>query len=267
MANTGVIFRRAMRDSRMAIVWWGIGVGLYAFAIAVIYPYVQEFEGLNQLLENPVMQALLGDSVADLTSPAGYLGNYFFLMLPLILAVYTVLYGLGVTLGEEERGTLDVLLSRPVPRWSLIVEKCAALVVSMLLIVAITLLGFVIGLALTPDLEIALGDLALAVLNMLPVTLFITALTVLLSTLLRSRMAVGGLVAAFLVASYFLNTLTALMDEPLSNLRFASIFHYYNGASMLSRGVDWGGFLILSAAAVGMIVLSLPFFQRRDLGL
>ena len=44
---------------------------------------------------------------------------------------------------------------------------------------------------LTPALTLNLGDLVLGVLNLLPVTLCITGLTVLLSTLLRSRGAVS----------------------------------------------------------------------------
>jgi ABC-2 type transport system permease protein len=265
MNNTGVIFKRALRDSRSAMLWWGVGLAIYAFCIAIIYPFVQGFEGLNTLLENPVMKVILGEDVADLASPGGFLGNYFFLMMPLILAVYNVLYGLGVTAAEEDRGTLDVLLSRPVPRWRLIAEKFAALVVAQFVIVAITLVGFLLGMLLTPSLTVGLGDLILGVLNLLPVTLCITGLTVLLSTLLRSRPAVGGIVAAVLVASYFLNTLSGLMEAPLDNLRFASIFHYYNGGAVLLRGVDWGGFLLLAGIAVGLVALAMPFFQRRDL--
>ena len=95
MKNTGVIFKRVLKDSRTVILGWGIGLAAYAIFTVIIYPFVQDFEELNQMLEIPVMQAILGDKAADLTSPGGFLGNYFFLMMPLIMAVFGVFYGLG----------------------------------------------------------------------------------------------------------------------------------------------------------------------------
>ena len=267
MNNAGVIFKRALRDSRNTILGWGIGLAVYAIYVAVLYPFMQYFQELGQLLYYPLMKAFLGDlDVAEFTSPGGVLGSYFFLFAPLLLAILAVVYGLGITAAEEDRGTLDVLLSLPVPRWRLIVEKFAALIVILALILVITLVGFLIGLAVTPSLTINVGDVLLAVLNILPVTLFMTTLTLLLATVLRSRGTVGGIVAAIVVASYFLDTLSALMEEPLSNMRYASIFHYYRGGTVLLEGVDWGGFLLLTVGTAVLLGLSLLAFQRRDLG-
>ncbi len=265
MNNTGLIFRRALRDSRGAIIGWGIGMAVFSFYVSIIFPFIQGFEEFNQLMENPIMQAFLG-SAASFVTPAGFLGVYFFTFAPLVLAVYGVMYGIGIVLAEEDQGTLDVLLSLPVPRWKLILERYVAFIVGVLLILAITLVGFFIGVILTPDLAIDLGAMLLGILNIFPVLLFITTLTLLLSTILRSRGTVGGIAAAVLVVSYFLNSLAEMMEAPLSNMRYGSIFYYYGGASVLVNGIEWGGFLLLTILTVFMFGLALFAFERRDLG-
>ena len=266
MNNVGVIFRRTLRDSRRSMLGWGIGLALLAFYVTVVYPQIEGLEELNQLLGNPVFQAIIPDlDEIDYTTPEGFLALEFFSWAPLILAVFGVMFGLGIVAGEEDRGTLDVLLSTPVPRWRVIVEKFAALIVVVLLIFAITSVGFLAALAVTPQLEIPLLQVAGGVVNMLPVTLLMAALALCFSTLLRSRGQAGGLTAAIIVASYFLNSLPAMASGDLEKLRYLSFYYYYDALTTLTDGIVWGNFLLLTAIAAVLLGLAIFFFERRDL--
>jgi ABC-2 type transport system permease protein len=266
MNNTGVIFKQALRDARRTIIGWGLGLATYVLFMVLIYPTMQNFQQLNDMLELPIFQAMVGTEFVDITSPSGYLGMYLFLYTPLLLAVFAILYGLGITAAEEDHGTLDVLLAAPIPRWQLIVEKFAAAIVIVLLILLSMLAAFVIGLLLTPALQVDWGTLILALVNALPITLLMVALTLLLSTIFRSRGLVGGILTVLIVASYFMWTLADLVTEPMTNMRYFSLFNYYNGATVLAEGVDWGGFALLSVVTAAVVGLSLLTFQRRDLG-
>lgn len=263
----GVVFRRVLTDSRKTILGWGLGMAVYALYVVVIFPTLQQFAGFGELLENPIMRAFLGDlDVAEFTSPGGVLGTYFFLFAPLIFAILAVIYGLGITSAEEDRGTLDLLLSTPLKRWQLILEKFAALVVVLAAILGIALLGFLLGMLLTPSITLDLGGLLLGVINIFPVVLLMAVLTLLLSTVLRSRGTAAGIVAAIVTASYFIFTLSDLMEPPASNMRYASMFTYYDGSAVILNGVNWGGFLLLTGLTVILLGVSLWTFQRRDIG-
>ncbi len=266
MNNMGVIFRRALRDSRRSILGWGLGLALLAFYVTVVYPQIEGLDELNQLLENPVFQAFIPDmEEIDYTTPGGFLALEFFSWAPLILAVFGVMFGLGIVAGEEDRGTLDVLLSTPVPRWRVIVEKFAALIVVVVLIFGLTFVGFLAALAVTPQLEIPLLLVAGGVVNMLPVTLLMAALALCLSTLLRSRGQAGGVTAAIIVASYFLNSLSAMAGGEMEKARYLSFYYYYDALATLTDGIVWGNFLLLTAVAAALLGLAVFFFQRRDL--
>jgi len=86
---------------------------------------------LSQLPES--LKAMFGPGIADYTSPAGYYSSELFsFMVPLLLLVFGIGFGANTIAGEEEKGTLGFLLTNPVPRWRVVADKFAVLVVSMI---------------------------------------------------------------------------------------------------------------------------------------
>src|SRR3712207_6870721 len=53
-------------------------------------------------------------------------------LVPLALAFFPILASAGAIAGAEERGTMDVLLSNPIPRWQLVAGSFAATGLSLL---------------------------------------------------------------------------------------------------------------------------------------
>ena len=94
------------------------------------YPSVRDDEALSDYAKDlpESVRALFAGGELDLTSPAGYLNSQIFaLMAPLILLIFTIGAGAGVVAGEEERGTLDLLLAHPVRRRDYVVQRFLAL--------------------------------------------------------------------------------------------------------------------------------------------
>jgi hypothetical protein len=60
MKSVGVIFRRAVYDSRWSIIGWGVGLGLYMLYVLLFYPSMKDMQSLNEMLEMPIFQALVG---------------------------------------------------------------------------------------------------------------------------------------------------------------------------------------------------------------
>jgi len=262
--NGWTIFRQTLRDNRRTALWIGLGGAILAFWVTAFYPMFKDFDEINQFLENPVIKALVGE-LGDYTTPQGFLGMEFFGWVPLFMAFYTVAVGLMITANDEEAGRLDVLLSTPTPRWRVIVQRGLAYGVVYLVILGFFLASFALIMALMPELDLPFARVAEGVLNILPMLALPTALTLLLSTLLRGRNAAAGVAGAIVIASYFANVLAALAPEALQGVQRLSMFYYYNAFETLSYGLNVGHFALLMGLALGLGALSLLTFQRRDL--
>jgi len=124
------VFLKSLRDQRRSLCWWLVGVAALSIFTVLFYPSIADDPAFDEMLERlpeALSRAMLGD-VKDLTSPEGYLNSQLFVfMIPLVLMVFTVGKGTGGIAGEEEKGTLELLLSYPISRWRLVVDKFLAM--------------------------------------------------------------------------------------------------------------------------------------------
>ena len=122
------LFRKTLRDQRWALLGWAIGLVLLALYLAYIYPFVNRAAEMMKVLESlpPVVKNLIGKN-QFMATPEGFFNlQPFSILLPLLFIVFAIARGSDATAGEEERGTLDLLLANPLPRRRLVVEKSLA---------------------------------------------------------------------------------------------------------------------------------------------
>jgi ABC-2 type transport system permease protein len=271
MNNTGVIFKRTLWDSRIGILAWGSGLGILALIEILMFPTIREaFSSIADLLANPLYKAFLGEAAdaASFTTPAGFIAMYMLAFVPLYMAVYAVILGLGVTAGEEERGTIDILLGTPIPRWQIIVEKFAALVVILGLILLMNGVIAAIGVLITPEMQgMTLMRLLEGTIAMLPVTLVMAAFALLCATVLPSRNLAASVTGAVIIASYFVTNLSTIAEAALGVVKQFSFYTYYSPLQIMQEGIVWSEFFILLVVSVVLVGLSVVAFQRRDLAM
>ncbi|MBN2471768.1 MAG: ABC transporter permease subunit [Anaerolineae bacterium] len=265
MVSRGVIFQRALRDARAGILGWGLMLGFFGFLVISLFPQIEGLlEAFGPLLDSPVIKPLVGN-IEEFASLEGFLGVKLFSMLPLILAVYVVLFALGIVAGEEERGTLDILLSTPASRPQVVLEKYAAMIVALVGMLALMLVGMMLGAATLPDFPLTAGQLLAALVNLLPITFLMASFTLLLSTVLRSRNTAGAIASGVIFGSYFLTTLAEMAGDAVEQIKYLSFYQYYNGGTIFIEGIHWPSFLGLLLGAVVFLAAGVFFFQRRDL--
>src|SRR5690606_14122576 len=101
--------------------------------IVLLYPSLEAQGTLSVLLSGLGMMGLMSDfaGLNMLSSFEGYLVIEGLLWAPIVLAVFTMPQALGVIAHEEQRGTLDILLSTPIPRWRFLTEKVLGVIASL----------------------------------------------------------------------------------------------------------------------------------------
>ncbi len=261
------VFLKTLRDLRRGFIWWSVGLAGMSALMVSVYPSVRGNAALNKLVQD-YPEALKGffglGGELDYTSAAGYLGmELFSLMVPLLLLIAAIAAGSGAVAGEEDRGTLDLLLSLPVSRTRLALEKFGALVTESVALGLVVWISLWIG-AVAVGMEITAAKLAAATADAVALAVAYGAIALLVGCATGRRGLAIGITAAAAVAAYLINSLAPLVGllDPVQKL---SPFYYYAAQNPLRAGLDPLHLLVLLAiAAVGAAGSALAV-RRRDL--
>ncbi len=259
-------FFKSLRDQARPLVMWVIGVGFYVALLMSIYPSIRgsanSLQGYIRSLPSAVRAAFLGPG-GDFSSPVGYVNVELLSWLaPVALIAFAVAVAARALAGEEEDGTLSLVLAHPVSRGRLVLQKYAAMVV------AVAVLGLAFWLALWSATAIAgtpvgAGELAQALLRLTLLGLAVGSVTYAVGGATGRRQTGIAAGAAVGVGMYLLNTLAG-MNATFRPLRFASLFHYSGGASPLGYGLGAGDLAILLGTSAILLLVTLVLFARRD---
>jgi ABC-2 type transport system permease protein len=260
------VFAKGLRDLRRGLLWWSVGLAGMVALMAAVYPSIRDNPALNRLVEDypEALKAFIafGGSV-DYVSGAGYLGiELFSFMLPLLFVIAAVAGGAGAIAGEEERGTLDLLLSQPVTRRGVATAKVSSAAAEVAILTIVLWLALWVGVALF-DMGVPATNLLAASLTAGALGLAFGAIAFLVGAATGRRALAIGLTAALAVAAYLINALAPLVSG-LGPLQKASPFYHYAAGDPLRQGFATGHVAILVAIAAVSIVAGIVLFERRD---
>ena len=262
------VLRRELVDHRRSLLGCTVGGVLLACLYIFFYPTIRTSgAGVEQLLKTlpkGFQAAFIGQGV-DYLSPAGYLGTELFsIIVPALLLVMGVLAGARALAGEEEGGTIDLLLSTPVRRSRLAVEKIAGALIP-LFVVAAALWALVALVGPSQGLSVDLGRLAMALLAVALMGTGFGMLAFLISSATGSVGLGAGIAAALAVAMYALSIIGALVPALTGFANAVSPFHWDGGSGVLANGVPGSGLLLLVLCPAVLLSLAVLAYQRRDL--
>jgi len=259
------MFAKTLRDQRRAFLWWGIGLfALAAYLIAFFPALEQSGQELQQFINQmpPALKALVGEE-SSFATPEGYLNTELFFTGPLLFLIYTIGVGTAAIAGEEEAGTLDILLVNPIPRWRVVIEKLLAMTVGTLFLALLFWLGLVAG-ALIADVRIGMAPMAALVFSMALLGIVYGCLALMLGAVTGNKGLAMAVPAVLGVVGYLVNTLAPMIGwmKPYQKL---SPFYYALASDPLRNGLRAGDLGVLIGLAAILLLAGLLGFARRDL--
>lgn len=265
------VFAETLRQTRRQMLYWGLGLGLIGFVVVVMVPDVEGLKEMARLLESLppiIMRAVgVGDDMAFFATPDGFVATGFFGKSLLLLAAYPVVMGLRVTVNEEDSGTMDVLLSLPVARWRVVLEKVAAYFVTLVVIAALLYIGLWAG-TVASGVTLNMGKVAQTVLNLLPSMMLILAFTLFVGAIVRRKRLAVGLATAFVIGSFMLDIIGSIARGTIAEqLRALSFFRYFDSTGVMQHGLVWEHVALLVVISIVLLGGALLAFERRDVGL
>ena len=262
----GSVLVKSLNDLRRGFTWWAVGLVGYVALIVSVYPTVRDNPDLNELVESypEALRAFISfGGQFDFTSAAGYLGSELFsFMIPALFLVASVGNGAGSIAGEEDRGTLDLLLSAPLSRTRIALEKLAAMCVEIVGLGLVLWLALWIG-ARVSSMEISAGNLAAAAAILVVLAIAYGAIAFMLGAATGRKGLAVGVTVALAVAAYLVNSLAALVDilEPFQKV---SPFYHYAASDPLHQGLHPWHTLFLLAVGAAAATVGVFLFGRRD---
>lgn len=264
----GSVFLETLRQTWKQMVYWGVGLAAMALLVILMLPLFDMQQMKDLLASFPaVILAMIGvgNELEIFATNEGFVAVGFFGKSLLIFAVYPVVMGMRITANEEDNGTMDMLLSLPVQRARVVIEKFLAYSVSIIGVVLLIYFGMHLG-VLLGGVELDVGRLAEVTFYLIPLMVFTMAATLLIGVVVRRRQVALGIITAYIILSYMLQTIGLAAEgtvaEPIGAISF---FTYYNTGDILTQGYIWphiAGFVVLTAA---LLLLSLHRYERRDI--
>jgi ABC-2 type transport system permease protein len=246
------------------LIWWVIGVVFIVLLTVVFFPSVQASPGFDEMMEQlpESVRPLIG--TIDITSPAGYLlSQLYVFFLPTVIFVYAIGRGSATIAGEEEAGTLDLLLAQPISRTMLYATKTLAVALGTgFLVLASWLPIQLIGPLF--NLNLPAWDLIAVTINLFLLSLLFAGIALAVAAALGRRMMGAAVAAALAFATFLLDGFGQSIDW-LQGFRPLAPWYWYDPTAALSAGEILPGAAVLASAAVVTAAIGLVAFRRRSL--
>jgi ABC-2 type transport system permease protein len=258
------LLRMTLRYQRRAFVAWAVGLVAVATIYAAFYPSIRDSSAQLRGYLEKLPQAIQDLFGGDFTTPAGYLRSETFSALgPILFLVFAIGGGARAIAGEEEGRTLDLLLSTPIRRSQVLLDKWLSVV--------LTTLGLATGLGLTIGLIGPLFGLRISIVDLAAACLLLFLLAVAFGTIALAvgcftgrRSLAAGVTGAVATSAYVINILAQVVGA-LSPLRPLSPFRWYLDPDPLLHGVGAANVVVLGAITVVAYGAAWCSLERRDL--
>ena len=261
------VLSQTLRQVRRTLGILAVGVGAFFYLVLLASSsFTKEAPNLPFFQSPPkAMTAFLGGS-ADFFHADGWLSAG--MTHPVILSLLTssaLLVAAGSVAAEVERGTIDLVLSRPVGRVPFLLAKALASILAVTAAEAGGLAGVLIARQTIGGVrELSIGSILRAFTGSWLLFVGVAMIGILVSARSSLRGRAIGITVGIVVAWFFMNFIALLIDG-ISGLRFASPFHYFRPIDLLAGKTFEGDLLILGAVPVVALLWAAIGFTRRDL--
>ncbi|WP_433663217.1 ABC transporter permease subunit [Nocardia sp. CA-128927] len=257
------MYTKSLRDQRRGLIGWSIGVVLIVLLESAIWPSFSDMSGMQDFLKNypEAMRKLF--NLDQFSTGTGFLNvELFTMMMPVLFLVFAIGRGARGIAGDEERGTLEVLLLNGVSPIRLALEQ-AAVVITSVAVLGLALFGSIVACSAIFGLGVPIAFAASGALSMtlLGMEFGLIAAAIGAATGKRALALAGASILA--VTAYVLYVASQLVTavRPWGPW---SPFHQAVAHGPLGAGLPVS-YLWLTLTGIGCALAALPIFDRRDI--
>jgi ABC-2 type transport system permease protein len=257
------VYLKSLRDARIAILGWGIGLGLLMYVVLIAVKQVVATAAARAALASLASSFTWLAEPVSIGTPGGY-ATWKYGPTVLILAIWPLLVGSRMLRGEEERGSLDVLLSLPKSRLSVALQKVAAMWT------ALAAMGLLIALLVyaggqSTSATYGFGGSVLFALNLILACGVFGSISLFLSQFTQERRTASGITGGLLVFFIILDMVHRVIPNTEWISRLSPVYYYNLSKPLIpSYGTNAVALLILVGISLVLTTAAVALFVTRD---
>lgn len=256
------VFVRTLAERGRAMALYATGLTAVAAMYLAVWPTMQDTMAVYAAEAPEALMGFLGGG--DLAQAAGYLGATLFGVFgPFVVAAAAATWGAGAIAGDEERGTLALVLSAPVSRSRMALEKLGATAGALLAVVGALFAATLVFNGMF-GLDVAVGRIAAITVHLLALGVFVLAVGFGVGAATGNRAVALGASLGVFVGGFVANGIAGF-TEGLEWLRWISPYAWYSAGHPIEQGVSPGYLAALLGLSAVAVVIGLLAFDRRDL--
>lgn len=262
------MLKRELKINFKSFIIWTLVLLILFLVVYLMYPYIIASDNIKMMDEMmkmfpPEMLKAFNMDIASMDSAFGWLKTEGFVMVLLIIGVYSSIIGSNILLKEENDKTIEYLNTLPIKRRHILLEKviCAIIyIVSMVLIIGI--FNYV-GLELSGDFDrkqyllLSITPL-LSALPLFSISLFI-------STFNKKTKKTIGISLGISLVSYFLQILSE-MNEVAEFFKYFTVYTLSDVRNVIID-ISINPIMIILSLLITIIFIILSFikYEKKEL--
>jgi ABC-type transport system involved in multi-copper enzyme maturation permease subunit len=239
----------------------------FHFITAVSLPLVGGMDSVKSMLQSysPGLRQLLkiSPTLAEYSLQDHFAFTWLHPFFIGLCAAFVVGRSADALAGEIESGSVYLVLSRPVPRWALVLGRVGEVGVGLAVILLMSWLGLIVGVQLA-DLEpLPLDRYAVLVVTAWCLFMALSAVALIVSSAASRTGVAAAIGTIWTLVTYVLDVIPLAVDSPLAWLN--PWHHYFPPGTIAADSTGWTGLLILLGWTVAATLTAMAFYGRRDL--
>ena len=260
------VFLATLRGSKVSIPVLCFAALLFSFVFLATFDAFGDmfFEMIETMPQG--FRALIKASGEYASEEMGYLAVGFREPIYLIIILSFVIASSSSAIAKEiERGTIFLLLSRPVSREEFFLAKFATTFIGTVLLLCFAILGTWLG-----SLVFGVNGIDYDLVFKIQINVFFLAIAVagigyLISSILSEGSKTLALSSGVTVLMFFIEFLADSLPS-IDWIGYVSVFHYYEPSILVnSESLSWGNLSILIIVGFIGLILATIMFKRRDI--
>lgn len=260
-----VLFGRIVAANRLRVALSALGLAAWGLVLPVVYAAFGREVGAF-VRGNPLLEQFSRFGDGDFFSLHGTIAIGFIHPFALLLLGITAVGFPAIAIaGERQRGTLEVLLARPISRRTVYLTSFVAGALFLALLLVVLLAANIVSATLAGvGPELAVGNMPLLWLNGWLLYLAILSISFAASVSFDRLPPAIGVPLAIVLVSYVIDALGSIWPD-ISWIRDWSIFHLVKAQSALDGTLPPADPAILALIALVAFGYAWVIFPRRDL--